>query len=95
MNTIDLEVQGMSCGSCVNHVAQASKPIAGVSDVAVDLKSGHVRVSGSLDGGPERLLTALTEAGYPAKLADGRAFTASAEAPVADPKARRGGCCCG
>ena len=95
MNTIDLEVQGMSCGSCVTHVKQALRPITGVTDVAVDLKSGHVRVSDALDDGPERLVAALSEAGYPAKLADRGAFTASDNGPAADPKARRGGCCCG
>lgn len=26
MSTIDLQVEGMSCGSCVNHVTQALQP---------------------------------------------------------------------
>jgi len=94
MSTIDLEVEGMSCGSCVNHVTQALKPIPGVTDVAVDLESGHVRVSGALDAGAERLMSALADAGYPAKLANG-APAASANTPVAHPRAGRGGCCCG
>ena len=41
MSTIDLEVQGMSCGSCVKHVTQALQALTGVSGVAVDLTSGH------------------------------------------------------
>lgn len=64
MNTIDLEIQGMSCGSCVDHVTQALKPIKGVDDVAVDLQSGRVRVSGTFDAGAERLVSALAAAGY-------------------------------
>lgn len=46
MNTIDLQVEGMSCGSCVKHVTQALQPLPGVSGVAVDLPSGRVKVSG-------------------------------------------------
>ncbi len=95
INTVDLEVQGMSCGSCVNHVTRALKPIPGVTDVAVDLQSGHVRVSGSLDAGEAPLVAALTEAGYPAKLSGIGASTPSPSAPATPPKARRGGCCCG
>ena len=38
MKTIELQVQGMSCGSCVKHVTEALRPVEGVSDVAVDYK---------------------------------------------------------
>lgn len=94
MNTIDLEVQGMSCASCVNHVTQALKPINGVDDVTVDLQSGHIRVSGMLDIEPERLVSALAAAGYPAKLAGVSASPSPANGPTAAPKDGRGGCCC-
>lgn len=94
MNTIDLEVQGMSCGSCINHVTQALKPIPGVVDVSVDLPSGHVRVSGSLDSGPERLVSALNDAGYPAKVSPGAASISTSATPNGQAKAGRGGCCC-
>ena len=92
MNTIDLEVQGMSCGSCVNHVTRALQPIPGVTDVAVDLKSGHVRVTDTLDGDPQRLVSALGDAGYPAKLADAPAPRPVGGGPAAQPS--QGGCCC-
>ena len=95
VNTVDLEVQGMSCGSCVNHVTRALKPIPGVTDVTVDLQSGHVRVRGNLDAGEAPLVAALTEAGYPAKLAGISAPAPLSSAPTAQPKTRRGGCCCG
>ncbi|MDP1690842.1 MAG: heavy metal-associated domain-containing protein [Burkholderiaceae bacterium] len=94
-NTVDIEVQGMSCGSCVKHVTQALKPVPGVTDVAVDLQSGHVRVSGSLDAGAEQLVSALTDAGYPAKLSDAGTALAGPSATTAQPNAARGGCCCG
>lgn len=94
MNTINLEVQGMSCGSCVNHVTQALKPVEGVHDVAVDLPSGRVRVSGALEAGAQGLIAALAAAGYPATLSSATAMPAQANAPSAQPKTSRG-CCCG
>ncbi len=96
MNTIDLEVKGMSCGSCVKHVTQVLQEMTGVSNVEVDLSSGHVRVNGEFPRGSDPLASALTEAGYPARLATG-------SAPVGQPKTSgchagntgKGGCCCG
>lgn len=89
MNSIDLQVEGMSCGSCVKHVSEALRPLPGVSGVHVDLQAGRVRVSGEADS--ERLIAALQDAGYPARLA------MSAAAPTA-PKAggcgNHGSCCC-
>lgn len=65
MSTIDLQVQGMTCGSCVRHVNQALTAIAGVDRVEVDLNSGLVRVEGNADG--TALIAALDDAGYPAQ----------------------------
>ncbi len=93
MNSIDLEVQGMSCGSCVNHVTRALEPIPGVTDVAVDLKAGLVRVTSTLDGDPQRLVSALTDAGYSAKLADAHAAPVNSGS-AARPNTGQGGCCC-
>ncbi len=86
MNTIHLEVQGMTCGSCVKRVKGALEPLTGVGNVEVDLTSGHVSVEGDfpLDGDP--LVLALTAAGYPAKL---RPST------VSPANARNAGGCCG
>ena len=89
MATIDLEVEGMSCGSCVKHVTQALQPLAGVGHVAVDLQSGHVRVDGELPGGSAPLVSALTAAGYPAKL-----FNPGVSTPQLS-KSGGGGCCGG
>lgn len=96
MNTIDLQVEGMSCGSCVKHVRQALQPLLGVREVEVDLPSGRVRVSGELEQGSAPLLTALTDAGYPAKLTT----DASSSTGTSQPKASgchgggTGGCGC-
>lgn len=68
MSTIELNVQGMSCGSCVKHVTEALQELAGVDGVEVDLQSGRVRVAGNPDSAV--LLAALDDAGYPAQLAE-------------------------
>jgi copper chaperone len=66
---IVLNIQGMSCGSCVRHVEGALKSVAGVTYVAVDLKAGRVEVRGTgLVTG--KLLTAIEEAGYGAEEAN-------------------------
>ena len=67
MSTIELNVQGMSCGACVKHVTQALQPLAGVTAVEVDLQAGRVKVDGSADAAA--LIAALDEAGYPAQAA--------------------------
>jgi copper chaperone len=68
MSTIDLQVQGMTCGSCVRHVNQALTPLAGVDRVEVDLNTGLVRVEGNADS--TALVAALDDAGYPAQVAN-------------------------
>jgi copper chaperone len=84
MSTIELQVQGMTCGACVRHVTQALTPITGVDAVAVDLNSGQVRVKGNPDSAA--LLAALDDAGYPARLA-------SQASPAAAPAGGCGSAC--
>lgn len=95
MNTIDLEVQGMSCGSCVKHVTQALQALTGVSGVAVDLASGQVRVSGDFLRGSDAAIEALNTAGYPAQLAASSAAISPPKTSGCQPRAGdRGACCC-
>ena len=86
MNAIELDVQGMTCGSCVKHVSAALSQLAGVTAVAVDLGTARVRVSGSPD--TAELIDALTEAGYPAQMS---AAVAPSTPPADNPMK---GCCC-
>lgn len=44
-NEITFPVQGMSCGSCVRHIAAALAGIPGVKTVDVNLAAGEVSVS--------------------------------------------------
>lgn len=56
-------VDGMSCGHCVASVREEVAELAGVTDVAVDLTSGRLEVSG--DGfTDEQVREAVEEAGY-------------------------------
>ncbi|ROP37259.1 heavy-metal-associated domain-containing protein [Actinosynnema sp. CA-299493] len=63
MSTISINVEGMTCNSCVNKVTDAVSAVDGVEDVDVDVASGEVTVSGS-QVDPEIVRTAVTEAGY-------------------------------
>ena len=95
MSTIDLEVQGMSCGSCVKHVTQALQALTGVSGVEVDLPSGHVRVRGDFLQGSNPAIAALSTAGYPAQLAaSSEAIAASKTSGCQQGADGRSGCCC-
>lgn len=60
-----LDVQGMTCGSCVRHVTIALKDIDGVERVDVKLRDGTVAIKHDLVEAPvDTLIEALREAGY-------------------------------
>lgn len=85
MNTIQLEVQGMSCGGCIKRVTDTLERLKGVRTVTVDLFSGHVSVSGDLAEGGDELAVVLSAAGYPAKVATAAGATVFTK--------KSGGCC--
>ena len=58
MNTIDLEVQGMSCGSCVKHVTQALQTLRGGQQRGGDLPSGPAQVNGALPSDAQTFIAA-------------------------------------
>jgi copper chaperone len=63
-----LEVQGMSCPSCIRHVTSALTDLDGVAKVDVKLRDGlvvvqHDKMQASID----QLIEALGEAGYVSK----------------------------
>lgn len=63
-----LEVQGMTCGSCVRHVRSALTDLDGVGNVDVSLRDGLVVVKHDASQAPiSRLIDALIEAGYASK----------------------------
>jgi copper chaperone len=63
-----LEVQGMSCPSCIRHINSALTDLEGVGKVDVELHDGIVIVKHDAAQLPvEQLIEALEEAGYVSK----------------------------
>ena len=69
MNAIDLDVQGMTCGACVQRVTAALAPIDGVHGVDVDLRAGRVRVTTTAHVAPSQLIAALAARRYESAVA--------------------------
>ncbi|MEN9395585.1 MAG: hypothetical protein RLZ81_115 [Pseudomonadota bacterium] len=93
IHTVDLQVDGMTCGACVNHVTRALQALPGVNAVAVDLAAGRASVRVDATQSAARMMAALEAAGYPARLA-------TSSTPDSQPKsgachgAKTGGCGC-
>ena len=65
METITMNVQGMSCGGCVASVTRVLKAVPGVADVAVTLTPGVAKVTfDPAKTGAPALRSAVEEAGY-------------------------------
>lgn len=65
--TVDVNVQGMTCGHCVRSVQEEIREIPGVTDVEVELVSGGtstVKVTSTEPVSAEALEGAVKEAGY-------------------------------
>ncbi len=90
METINLTVSGMTCGSCVRHVEKAIHAIEGVEKVEVDLDSGSVKVDGSSSQSIQAIIASLDEAGYQAQV-NSDSFN---EAKVQRRSCRSGSSCC-
>lgn len=109
MSIIELQVKGMTCGSCVASVTRALQRVPGVTDIDVDLPAGLVQVETAGGAGPQpavpgALVAALAAAGYPAVSTELGAMSpaplsASSHCGSEDSQGavghRGGGCCCG
>ena len=62
--TTTYTVTGMTCGHCVRAVTEEMTKIPGVTDVAVDLESGRVRVTSTAPLDEDAVREAVEEAGY-------------------------------
>jgi len=68
-NAIQLQIEGMSCASCVGRVEAALLAVDGVEEAVVNLASDSARVSSRNDAvGAAALTDALAQIGYVAKL---------------------------
>ncbi len=64
MSTSTYVVEGMTCGHCVRAVTDELSGLPGVTDVAVDLETGEVAVTGEGQLDHEAVRAAVAEAGY-------------------------------
>ncbi len=96
MQTIELNVQGMTCGGCVKHVTKALQSVPGVNQVSVDLASGRARVNSDLPFGAESLIAALAQEDYAATVAmgTGTSDTKKEGSNCHGNNGSKGGCCC-
>jgi len=65
METLNLNIQGMTCMGCVNSVKRVLAPIAGVANIDVVLESGKVDIEFDANQAtPDQLRDAIRHAGY-------------------------------
>ncbi len=67
---VDLQITGMTCGSCVDRVEKALLKVPGVSAVAVKLATERARVTALSTVEDSALLAAVEKAGYHADLGE-------------------------
>jgi Cu+-exporting ATPase len=64
-DTVDLQIDGMTCASCVTRVEKALRRVAGVIGAEVNLATEQARVSAWRGiGTPDAMLAAIEHAGY-------------------------------
>jgi Au+-exporting ATPase len=63
----DLQIEGMTCASCVARVERALRSVSGVANASVNLATERAHVIGQAD--PAALIRAIEDAGYDARLA--------------------------
>jgi len=67
METIQINIEGMSCNGCVNSVTNALKGVRGVNSVEVSLEQKRATVSfDPAQCGPAQLKAAIEDAGFDA-----------------------------
>jgi Cu+-exporting ATPase len=75
--TLRISVQNMSCASCVGRVERALSALPGVSDVRVNLAGETVQLQIDAPARIPEAITALNQAGYPARTQSVRLNVAS------------------
>ena len=65
---IKLQIDGMHCGGCQSAVHRVLTSVPSVSAVTVDLAAGRASVEAGADVDPARLVSAVEQAGYQARI---------------------------
>jgi Au+-exporting ATPase len=68
---LELEIEGMTCASCVGRVERALKDVPGVRSASVNLATERASVQGDAGLDPAALVAAIAKAGYVARPLDG------------------------
>ncbi len=76
--TVDLQITGMHCASCVARVEQALAAVPGVREARVNLATERASVALAGPLAPERLAEAVRQAGYGARAVSGPGADATA-----------------
>lgn len=63
METMELKVDGMTCGGCEGSIVRAISLLAGVTEVRADHGTGKVAVSGT-EVARDDVVAAIEDAGY-------------------------------
>src|SRR5688500_4879372 len=72
-STLRLQIEGMSCASCVGRVEKALRALPGVARAEVNLATEQAAVQAGADAQPpEALVAAVREAGYGVATAEHR-----------------------
>jgi copper chaperone CopZ len=66
--TIQLKIDGMHCSGCVSTVRRVLEATPSVTAVSVDLDAGRATVEASAGVDPARLVAAVEDAGYDARI---------------------------
>lgn len=66
MRTVELEIQGMTCGGCVHAVRNVLGRVAGAELVDVSVGRAVLRFGSAWDGNSEPVLQAISRAGFSA-----------------------------
>jgi Cu+-exporting ATPase len=66
--TIELKIEGMHCGGCMNAVRRALAAVPSVAAVTIDLGAGSASVETSSGIDPAKLVSAVEGAGYEARI---------------------------
>ena len=75
LQEIVLDVQDMTCASCVGRVEKALLKVPGVQKAAVNLATAKAHIQAVQGVGTPELIQAVTKAGYPASLAEASSST--------------------
>ena len=66
--TIQLKIDGMHCSGCVSAVRRVLEAVPFVTAVSVDLDAGHATVKAISGIDPAKLVSAVEDAGYEARI---------------------------